>query len=82
MTINTLINNKNNDHENYTNKHIEIHAHKFDCPIKYLQHEIANPAHAYADIDRFKKAIPGLQKQVRQMELKKEMQYCIGGMSM
>lgn len=78
--VNILI--KNIDHEDDMHKHIEIHGHKFDCPIKYLKHEIANPAHAYADIARFKKGLPGLQQHIHQMELKKEMQYSIGGMSM
>jgi formiminotetrahydrofolate cyclodeaminase len=54
----------------------------FDCPMKYLQHEIANPAHAYADIATYKKSIPRLQEIMNKLELKKEHEHSMGGMSM
>ena len=63
-------------------KHLEIHGHKFDCPIKYLEHEIVNPAHAYADIARLKRDIPRVQEHLHKMELAKEMSKGMGGMSM
>jgi hypothetical protein len=64
------------------NKHVEIGGKTFDCPMKYLQHEIANPAHAYADIATYKKAIPRLQEIMNKLELKKEHEHSMGGMSM
>ena len=54
----------------------------FDCPMKYLKHEIENPAHAYADIAVYKKAIPRLQEIMNKLELKKEHEHSMGGMSM
>ena len=54
----------------------------FDCPMKYLRHEIENPAHAYADIAVYKKAIPRLQEIMNKLELKKEHEHSMGGMSM
>lgn len=77
-------NNVVNDNLNHLikHKHLEFNGHVFDCPIKYLQHEIENPAHEYADITRFQKAIPKVEQVLHQMELKKEMQYSIGGLSM
>ena len=54
----------------------------FDCPMKYLRHEIENPAHAYADIAAYKKAIPRLQEIMNKLELKKEHEHSMGGMSM
>jgi len=61
---------------------LEIHGQKFDCPVKYLQYEVANPAHSYADIARFKRSIPRVQEQVRKMELAKEMSKDMGDMVM
>ena len=63
-------------------KHLEIHGHKFDCPIKYLEHEIANPSHAYVDIARLKRDIPRVQEHIHKMALAKEMSKGMGGMSM
>ena len=63
-------------------KHLEIGGKTFDCPMKYLHHEIANPAHAYADIAAFKKSIPRLQEIMNKLELKKEHEHSMGGMSM
>ena len=54
----------------------------FDCPMKYLKHEIENPAHPYADIAVYKKAIPRLQEIMNKLELKKEHEHSMGGMSM
>jgi hypothetical protein len=54
----------------------------FDCPMKYLHHEIANPAHAYADIAVYKKSIPRLQEIMNKLEFKKEHEHSMGGMSM
>ena len=54
----------------------------FDCPMKYLRHEIENPAHAYADIAVYKKSIPRLQEIMNKLELKKEHEHSMGGMSM
>ncbi|MEA0971258.1 putative conjugal transfer protein TraH [Candidatus Megaera venefica] len=54
----------------------------FDCPMKYLNHEIANPAHAYADIAVYKKSIPRLQEIMNKLEFKKEHEHSMGGMSM
>lgn len=54
----------------------------FDCPMKYLKHEIENPAHAYADIALYKKSIPRLQEIMNKLELKKEHEHSMGGMSM
>jgi hypothetical protein len=54
----------------------------FDCPMKYLHHEIANPAHAYADITTYKKSIPRLQEIMNKLEFKKEHEHSMGGMSM
>jgi len=54
----------------------------FDCPMKYLKHEIENPAHAYADIAVYKKAIPRLQEIMNKLELKKDHEHSMGGMSM
>ena len=64
------------------NKHVEIGGKTFDCPMKYLKHEIENPAHAYADIATYKKAIPRLQEIMNKLELKKEHEHSMGGMSM
>jgi hypothetical protein len=60
----------------------EIRGQRFDCPIKYLEHEIANPPHEYADIDRLNKAIPRTQALIQKLELQKDMEHSIGGMSM
>ena len=54
----------------------------FDCPMKYLRHEIKNPAHAYADITLYKKSIPRLQKIMDEFEFKKGGDRSMGGMSM
>jgi hypothetical protein len=54
----------------------------FDCPMKYLRHEIQNPAHAYADITLYKKSIPRLQKIMDEFEFKKGGNRSMGGMSM
>ena len=54
----------------------------FDCPMKYLRHEIENPAHPYADIAVYKKSIPRLQEIMNKLELKKEHEHSMGGMSM
>lgn len=54
----------------------------FGCPMKYLKHEIENPAHAYADIALYKKSIPRLQEIMNKLELKKEHEHSMGGMSM
>jgi Ti-type conjugative transfer relaxase TraA len=64
------------------NKHVKIGGKTFDCPMKYLKHEIENPAHAYADIATYKKAIPRLQEIMNKLELKKEHEHSMGGMSM
>jgi hypothetical protein len=45
---------------------------KFTCPVKYLEHEIKNPAHQYADVASLSKLHQQLQKQL-------EMQHHIGG---
>ena len=50
--------------------------------MKYLKHEIENPAHAYADIAVYKKSIPRLQEIMNKLELKKEHEHSMGGMSM
>jgi hypothetical protein len=63
-------------------KHLEVGGKTFDCPMKYLHHEIANPAHAYADIAAFKRSIPRLQEIMNKLELKKEHEHSMGGMSM
>ena len=63
-------------------KHLEVGGKTFDCPMKYLHHEIENPAHAYADIAAFKKSIPRLQEIMNKLELKKEHEHSMGGMSM
>jgi len=63
-------------------KHLDIGGKTFDCPMKYLHHEIANPAHAYADIAAFKRSIPRLQEIMNELELKKEHEHSIGGISM
>jgi len=54
----------------------------FDCPMKYLKHEIENPAHAYVDIAAYKRAIPRVQEIMNKLELKKEHEHSMGGMSM
>ncbi len=54
----------------------------FDCPMKYLRHEIENPAHAYSDIAKFKSSVPRLQEIMNKLELKKEHEHSMGGMSM
>jgi hypothetical protein len=54
----------------------------FDCPMKYLKHEIENPAHAYADIAAYKRAIPRVQEIMNKLELQKEHEHSMGGMSM
>jgi len=54
----------------------------FACPMKYLRHEIKNPAHAYADITLYKKSIPRLQKIMDEFEFKKGGDRSMGGMSM
>jgi Ti-type conjugative transfer relaxase TraA len=61
---------------------LKIGKHKFDCPIKYLEHEINNPTHAYADIARFKRNIPRVQEHLHQMELAKGLNKGMGGISM
>lgn len=50
--------------------------------MKYLRHEIKNPAHAYADITLYKKSIPRLQKIMDEFEFKKGGDRSMGGMSM
>ena len=62
--------------------HLECEGKAFDCPMKYLRHEIDNPAHAYADIAKFKSSVPRLQEIMNKLELKKEHEHSIGGMSM
>ena len=64
------------------NKHVEIGGKTFDCPMKYLKHEIENPAHAYVDIAAYKRAIPRVQEIMNKLELKKEHEHSMGGMSM
>ncbi|WP_458693242.1 toprim domain-containing protein, partial [Candidatus Megaera venefica] len=54
----------------------------FDCPMKYLKHEIENPAHVYADIAAYKRAIPRVQEIMNKLELQKEHEHSMGGMSM
>ena len=62
--------------------HLECEGKAFDCPMKYLRHEIDNPAHAYADIAKFKSSVPRLQEIMNKLELKKEHEHSMGGMSM
>jgi hypothetical protein len=50
--------------------------------MKYLKHEIENPAHAYVDIAAYKRAIPRVQEIMNKLELKKEHEHSMGGMSM
>ena len=44
--------------------------------------EIENPAHAYVDIAAYKRAIPRVQEIMNKLELKKEHEHSMGGMSM
>ena len=53
-----------------------------DYNLQYLRHEIENPAHAYADIAAYKRAIPRVQEIMNKLELQKEHEHSMGGMSM
>jgi hypothetical protein len=44
---------------------ITIGKTKFTCPVKYLEHEIKNPAHQYADVASLNKLHLQLQKQMQ-----------------
>jgi hypothetical protein len=61
-------------HMNIVNKNIETimsrepvetGGHKFDCPMKYLEHEIEHPAHQYVDTARLTKTLPALEQQLQ-----------------
>ena len=60
---------------------VEINGHKYDCPVKYLEHEIANPAHKYANIAQFQKSLPQIKAKIT-FAMDKEMGPSMGGMSM
>ena len=49
---------------------IEVGGHKFDCPLKYIEHEINHPAHIYVN----QKAMKQLQQQVVQFQMQKQKQ--------
>lgn len=44
---------------------VEVGKQKFECPIKYLEHEIAHPAHQYVDRARLTMALPALEQQIQ-----------------
>ena len=69
-------------HTNLVNKNInhllkgkplQIGDNRFNCPLKYLKHEIQHPQHEYSDTKLFEKSLSRLQEHMRNLEQQKQM---------